>query len=288
MKLSFMDSQTMIQLASPGPLAQAWAYRALAGGRSVFGRADGRISQAYHHHTLILTLSGEGVIELGRAYHAARPGSLAWLDTSRPYAHGATGEMPWVYLWVGIQGAGLDLLHKALGFAEQPVVHPGEGGPQMFGQLEEILAGLGQGGDAGDGRVNQAIAGLARALAALRGASPDTAAEGPVGRLCRRLRQDPGQDWTAARMAAEAGLSPAQMFRRFRQETGTTPRAWLRRERVELAGHLLAATSDKISTIAQRCGYGDPFHFSRDFNRISGQSPRAYRLGRRRPGSVAD
>ena len=43
--------------------------------------------------------------------------------------------------------------------------------------------------------------------------------------------------------------------------------------RMELAKHLLRGSSLSIKEIGERCGYADPFQFSRMFRRRAGVSP---------------
>lgn len=274
-------TETEIWFASPGPLAAALPYQAVAGGRSAFRRADGRVTRNYHQHTLILTRAGEGVIEMGRQVFSAPAGSLVWLDTSRPYAHGAAGGDVWRYLWLGVQGAGLDLLHDRLRLQDDPVLQPDTttgAEPSMAAALN-ALATPGPGAEA---TINAAIAAILSLAVQARTREMAAADHDRLATLRRALRQDPARGWTVAEMAALAHLGPAQLFRRFRAETGSTPMGWLRQERMERARHLLSASADSITQIAQRCGYADPFHFSRDFKRHSGQSPRSFRAAQGR------
>lgn len=278
-----MADDTQLFLASPGPFADALAYQAVAGGRSFFRAQDGRITRLFHQHTLIYTLAGTGMIDLAGRPFPAGPDSLAWLDTARSYAHGAAGPDGWRYLWIGLQGPGLDLLFTRLGLATSPLT-PAADRPGLRAGIEAILAGLQHPAPDSDARINLAVAGLVADLVAARQADLPLSPDRGIGRLLRRMRQDPEAGWPIARMAAVAGLGEAQLFRRFRAETGTTPAAWLRRERIERASHLLAATQEKIAAIALRCGYADPFHFSRDFKRLTGTAPRQFRIARRQSG----
>ena len=55
------------------------------------------------------------------------------------------------------------------------------------------------------------------------------------------------------------------------------PIDWLRRERVNQAKRRLTESSDAIEEIATQVGYNDRFFFSRDFNKLTGYSPREFR-----------
>lgn len=94
------------------------------------------------------------------------------------------------------------------------------------------------------------------------------------------------QDWVErqlhmplgrAAMAHAAGCSEAELARRFRDLSGTTPGRWLRERRVAVAAELLRATNLPIADVAERCGLGERSHFSRVFARLCGCGPAAYR-----------
>lgn len=80
-----------------------------------------------------------------------------------------------------------------------------------------------------------------------------------------------------ADLAAAAGLSTSRFGRLFRDATGTTPAAYLRRLRMTRARALLERTSLSVAEIMAHVGVRDPSHFARDFRREHGVSPRAYR-----------
>lgn len=52
--------------------------------------------------------------------------------------------------------------------------------------------------------------------------------------------------------------------------------------RIRYAQSLLLSGSDlPITEVAERSGYADPYHFIRQFKRITGETPAAYRRARR-------
>lgn len=85
-------------------------------------------------------------------------------------------------------------------------------------------------------------------------------------------------------LARMALLSVKQFERNFKKEYGEAPLRYIHRIRLEAARQLLAVTRHPIGRIAQETGFYDTSHFSRQFQRHTGLSPRAFRS--RHPVSV--
>lgn len=108
---------------------------------------------------------------------------------------------------------------------------------------------------------------------------PASEAAGNGARLARVL------DWAVlhldeelpvARLAAEARMSLRTFERRFRQETGATPKQWLARQRLRRAQELLETTQRGVERISADCSLS-PETLRRHFNRLLHTSPTAYR-----------
>jgi transcriptional regulator GlxA family with amidase domain len=85
------------------------------------------------------------------------------------------------------------------------------------------------------------------------------------------------QDVSVADLAARSLMSERTFARRFRAETGTTPAAWLTRQRVLRAQELLERTDAPVEEVARRCGFGTAAALRHHFTRTLGTSPLAYR-----------
>lgn len=90
-----------------------------------------------------------------------------------------------------------------------------------------------------------------------------------------------------AELAASAGLSLSRFGRLFRDATGQTPVAYLRDLRMRRARILLERTSLRVAEVMAQVGVSDPSHFTRDFRRMHGVSPRELRQQLRARGSAA-
>lgn len=78
-------------------------------------------------------------------------------------------------------------------------------------------------------------------------------------------------------LAKRAGMSVRQMERRFQATFKTTPRHYVMKLRILAACESLLNTDQSITQIALKVGFYDHAAFSRQFSRIMGFSPRAYR-----------
>mgnify|MGYP001268702964 CR=1 FL=1 len=78
-------------------------------------------------------------------------------------------------------------------------------------------------------------------------------------------------------LAARACVSPATLHRRFRAELGTTPLAWLTRERVALACRLIERGESRFEVVARRCGLGNAAGLRAVMRREVGLTPSEYR-----------
>ena len=79
-------------------------------------------------------------------------------------------------------------------------------------------------------------------------------------------------------VAAEFGMSEETIRRIFHRSYGEiTPGKLISRLRMQFAVEMLEHTEEPISRIAEKCGYSDPFVFSRAFKRQTGASPQKHR-----------
>lgn len=267
------ENSSIVFNASPADLG-VWPYTVPVAGRTIARRSDGMVRQNYHQHVLILTLGGTGVIEVGGSEFEAQAGDLAWIDTALTYAHGAEAEEKWSYLWMAVSGHGLDALHQQLGFDAAPIA---SGCGDLVSVFDAVLAMLFQPGADTPGALSALVGNVLGKSFSIRADCHSVRDTTVISKIAEQVRKKLDRAWSIADFVSLSGLSQSQLFRRFKEETGNSPMGWLRKERIVLASYVLRTTEKPIAQVALQCGYQDPFHFSRDFKRMQGLSPRAYR-----------
>ena len=94
-------------------------------------------------------------------------------------------------------------------------------------------------------------------------------------------------DLTVEQLAVRAHMSPRTFARRFKADLGTTPAAWLARQRLIQAQRLLEQTDLGLDAIAYECGFGSAAVLRQNFSRTLGTTPTAYRARFSCPASMA-
>ncbi len=79
-------------------------------------------------------------------------------------------------------------------------------------------------------------------------------------------------------LASIAQMSRRSFLRVFQSATGTSPLAWQIDQRISRACALLRHTDKRVTEIAFEMGFNDSNYFTRQFRKVTGFSPRDYRM----------
>ena len=119
-----------------------------------------------------------------------------------------------------------------------------------------------------------------------RAAGPASSLEATAtgfGPALAHMRAHFQQEITNQRLASISNMSLRAFERRFRAAFHLTPQRFLRKLRLRIASRALVYTNESLSEIALTCGFADQSHFSREFRRHFGRTPREYREHYRQP-----
>jgi transcriptional regulator GlxA family with amidase domain len=98
-----------------------------------------------------------------------------------------------------------------------------------------------------------------------------------LGPLLDWMSQNLNEDVSVDELAVRAHMSSRTFARRFKAETGTTPHAWMTRQRVQYAERLLEQTDEPIERVADLSGFGSATLLRHHFVRQRSTTPQAYR-----------
>lgn len=88
------------------------------------------------------------------------------------------------------------------------------------------------------------------------------------------------RELTVEDIASACAISASECIRCFRATINTTPIAYLKSYRLQQAALKLQLTDDKISAIAENCGFQEMSYFAKSFREAYGCTPSEYRIGK--------
>lgn len=199
-----------------------------------------------------------------------------WFHYPGPFIRLRPGETPtWHHRHIAISGP-LAEEWRAAGLLEgPPLACPAERRPEMAARFDEILAWSGSSGIAPQAKARAALELLLWELWEIRRAPEEHhAVLNAVAEFAAATRfQVGGYEELALRL----GLSLSTLRRRVLEATGQPLHQHTRGLRLNEARRLLRQTDLPLTAIAAELGFADEYYFNREFSRLAGLPPGAYR-----------
>jgi AraC-like DNA-binding protein len=121
------------------------------------------------------------------------------------------------------------------------------------------------------------IVGTAGITRALNKPAPHPGSAAGFGPVLEYIREHYRRPISNQQLADVSRMSLRAFERQFLASFHLTPQKYLRKLRLRIASRALIYTSELLSELALNCGFGDQSHFTREFRRQFGRTPRDYR-----------
>jgi AraC-like DNA-binding protein len=237
--------------------------------------------EGYPAHVLLFCVSGKGWVTSGAQSMELGAGDVVWIPPELPHVYGADRGDPWRVYWVHVEGRRADDWWSWFASdAEQGLRWRVSEATQLAERFERVWRMQdAAGSDVSLIRMSTESASLL--AEAVAGRETEDAAsrvlEARVDRSVEWMREHLGEKIRLEDCAKAAGMSASHYSAVFREVTGVSPIRYVNRLRLRQGAEWLDTTGLSVQEIADRLGYGNPFHFSKAFREFSGLSPRAYR-----------
>lgn len=235
--------------------------------------------QVKTEHVLQYIVEGEGFLELGGKEYRLHAGDLFYLPKNELLSYRAEKNNPYRYYWIGLDGVSAEKLLARAGLRKKsPVAHYDD--EEIVKIYQRIGDALAKNDFAGYVEANGEAYKLLALLLAKNGENENrlkTPSAECVDRAISYIKTHFSEDIGIKDVARAAGLQNNYFSALFRKHTGSPPVEYLLRYRIFQAERMLAQGLFVTET-AFACGFNSLSHFSYQFKKLTGVSPREYRL----------
>ena len=243
-------------------------------------RHFGRFRQKERHYLFKYTLSGVGIFRDAAGEHEVGAGRGFLCEISDPataYYYPPRAVVPWRFVWITFTGEAAACMVRAL-VGRYGGVYGIAPEHEAIQRLMDFRRHAGLGYLMNSGESAEIVLSLLSALASSKESRSD---DKPGPELVLRAQDYLGahmeEEVNVSDLARRIGVSREHLSRAFREQTGTTPHAYIVRRKVRHACRILRESTLSNKEVAQRLGYSSPAHFARSFKRLVGMTPSRFR-----------
>jgi AraC family transcriptional regulator of arabinose operon len=224
--------------------------------------------------TLFLTLHGRAETVVAGQTFTHQPGSLFVMASGSAPVETVGDTQPWHVVYLQLSGPWANELDTWLERRHPAVLVC----PAIIARRRHLMTAM------LDLALTQApgwswpfVAACAELLGGLYAEAPaHSPGDALMERLARLLDNDLAARATLTELAEHVGLTPRQLLYQFGKTSGEPLAGWIRRRRVTAARRLLSQ-GQSVTSVSERLGYANPYHFSRAFKAVTGVAPSVVR-----------
>lgn len=227
---------------------------------------------------------GSGIFTCKGIDYELGPGDCFFIEPGALVKYAADSLDPWAYRWFAFQGTKAKPVMQQIGIdADHPIIHMG-GRRSTAEHIRSIHQAL----DQRRHSLELRTVGLLHLLFAewmeqlhpgkRKHTGISSKREQIVQQAVHFLTTQYAEDISIEMMAKQLGYNRAYLSKLFKDENGMPPATYLLNLRIHKARQLLRERLDlTVEQISASVGIQDALHFSKQFKRLQGMSPTAYR-----------
>lgn len=241
-------------------------------------------SNGMSDYLFIYCVEGQGWYQVNGARHAVRPNQFFILPANVPHAYGADEHSSWTIYWIHFGGTLAHIYADGMDTPQNAPVRLQLQASEWTRLFEEILETLKSGYSISN--LKYVTSTLHRFFGMMCHTTENSAAckenndedDCLVNSAIRYMRENIERTIKVSEIAKYAGVSESHFTMQFRKKTGYSTRTYYNMMKIKHACTLLNTTDLQINQICHKVGIADSFYFSRLFSKITGVSPRQYRI----------
>lgn len=199
---------------------------------------------------------------------------IIWTDRDSHYY--GRNDQEWSHSWVHFDGKSVAPMVVDCGFKTNVVMHL-DSQDILKNSLIPIYQEIIEQSDPDRIMLQNLLQNLLRRLSRQMGKTGTDIMPKRVLKIKNLLESHPSRRYTIGSLAKEASMSVPHFCAEFKKYVGTAPIDYLIKMRLQQARYLLYDHNQSIAEIATRVGYNDIFHFSKQFKKHFGVSPKKLR-----------
>lgn len=227
-------------------------------------------------HQLLMTLEGEGRLEIDGKSFILNKGSCLYLPPNVPHEYYPV-ENSWKTAWIVFRGSCISQVMKSMGF--DGYILKEEQNTAKFMQSFDRIYAAAQDSLGGQEKCSALIYELILSFRQdMRTSfSSESSCSEIAEKTVRYIDENYSSDITLSELADNAGVSEQHLCRVFKSVMNMRPMEYLARRRIAVSKSLLLDNKKSITEISSEVGYSGLTYFGMVFRKYEGISPKEFR-----------